>query len=413
MLTTILFLMISFILILLQKKQENNWVNLISILMAPYFVLVFLNNFFVYKTGFYKISDSVLIMLTVSFVLFYVGSRALRVRAGLLNQENANVEKFKKYNMKAMVIFLYIIGIIALIKILVLFLGGQFNSTNVDEVEGMMGNGLVGHLILCSNAILPIVFLYWTYTKKIWHLIPVLLVFVANFSTLVKYNIIGVFVSLFIFMLIYKKSILKRAVLILVVAVVTIFIGNYALTFAIKGSQVSSSFYWGHLWTYMSGSIIYDNYIFTKGVRVGVSIGYKLMTFICALPNMFIYAFSGNKIFPHERQPDRLTSSFGENSNVVDAFGYLFPSKGDTMDIIIYGLTILVIGFIFTGIYIWGMKKNDMFNTFIANFLTYFVFFSFFGTFYINSGPWEILVYSLIVPNLFYRTGKHLTIRLR
>lgn len=410
---TIVFLSIIFLLIYLQKRRENNWINLISILMTPYFVLVFLNNFFVYKTGFYKINDSVLIMLLVSFLLFYVGGRVFNVRGAFLNQENENLDKFKNYNMNSMIVFLYAIGIIALLKLLTLYFGGQFNASNVDTAEGIMGNGPVGHLLLCSYAILPIVFLYWTYTKKIWHLIPVLLIFVATFATLVKYNIIGVFVSLFIFLLIYKKSILKRAVLVLVFAVLAIFIGNYTLTFAIKGVNVSSSFYLGHLWTYMSGSLIYDNYIFTKGIRIGISTGYKLMTFLSALPNMFINAISGTKIFPHERQQDLLISSFGENSNVVDAIGYLFPSKGDISDIILYGMVIFIIGFIFTGIYKWGMKKSDMFNTFIANFLSYFVFFSFFGTFYINSSPWEILVYSLIIPSLFFRTSKPFTIRLR
>lgn len=413
MATTIVFLISTFLLIYLQKRRENNWVNLVSILMAPYFVLVFLNNFFIYRTGFYKIDDNVLIMLIVSFLLFYVGGRMFNVKGAFLNQENENLDKFKNYNMNGMVVFLYVIGIIALLKLLTLYLGGQFNTSNVDAAEGIMGNGLVGHLLLCSYAVLPIVFLYWTYTKKIWHLIPVLLIFVATFATLVKYNIIGVFVSLFIFLLIYKKSILKRAVIVLLFSVFAIFIGNYALTFAIKGVEVSSSFYWGHLWTYMSGSLIYDNYIFTRGIRVGINIGYKLMTFISALPNMFIYAVSGTKIFPHERQPDLLTSSFGENSNVVDAFGYLFPSKGDIADIFLYGMVIFIIGFTFMGIYKWGMKKSDMFNTFIANFLSYFVFFSFFGTFYINSSPWEILVYSLIIPSLFFRTGKTFTIRLR
>lgn len=412
MLITILFLIVSGSLIVIQKRKENNWINLISILVAPYFVLVFLNNFFVYRTGFYRIDDRVLIMLMVSFLLFYIGGRIFNVQEGFLNQEYENEMKFENYHMNAMIAFLYFVGICGLIKIFLLYRAGQFSFNNIDSAEGVMGNGPVGHLLLCSYSILPIVFLYWTYTKKFRHFLPILMIFLTTFASLVKYNIIGVFVSLFIFLLIYRKSYLKRAVFVLIIAVVAIFIANYALTFAIRRATVDSSFYWGHLWTYMSGSLIYDNYIFTKGIRVGVSIGYKLMTFLCAFPNMFILKITGHKIFPHERQDDLLTSSFGENSNVVDAFGYLFPSKGDVSEIIMYGIVIFLIGFLFMGIYQHNMKKSDMFNTFIANFLTYFVFFSFFGTFYINSSPWEILIYSLIIPNLFYRTGKKLCIRL-
>lgn len=401
---TWVFIIVVTLLIVWQHHREKNWVNLISILMAPYVILVSLNNLFVKELGFYMIEDNVLIMLLAAFMLFFIGG--LPFNAGKFNHDNEadNEKKLALYDIDAMNVVLFIIGIIGLIKIVVLFMQGAFSGSNIDEAEGVMGNGIVGHLLLASYSIMPIVFLYWTYTKKLKYLISILMIFVVTFSSLIKYNIVGAFVTTFIFILMYRKSLLKRSIVLLVVAVVAVFIGNYALTFFIKGtsSQVSYIFYLGHLWTYMSGSLIYDNYIFSSGVGVGLTVGYKLMTFLCALPNMFINKVFGVTLFPHTRKDDLLTSSFGETSNVTDAIGYLFPSKGDVYQIALWALAIIVLGFLFALIYKRNTRNSGKFNTFIANFLCYFVFFSFFGTFYINSAPWEILVYSMFIPNLFY-----------
>lgn len=416
---TWIFIIVVILLIVWQHHREKNWVNLISILMAPYVILVALNNLLVKKVGFYMIEDNVLVMLLAAFLLFFVGGLPFNAGKFNHNSEADNEKKLAMYDIDAMNAALYIIGIMGLIKMVVLFLRGAFNSSNIDLAEGTMGNGIVGHLLLASYSIVPIVFLYWTYTKKLKYLISIMMIFVVTFSSLVKYNIVGVFVTTFIFILMYRKSLLKRSIVVLVAAVVAVFIGNYALTFFIKGaySEISYTFYLGHLWTYMSGSLIYDNYIFSKGVGVGLTVGYKLMTFLCALPNMFLNKFMGITLFPHTRKNDLFTSSFGETSNVTDAIGYLFPSKGDIYEIVLWAFVICALGFLFALIYRKNTRRSNKFNTFIANFLCYFVFFSFFGTFYINSSPWEILVYSLFVPNLFFerriRIGRKVRLKWR
>lgn len=399
------FLLISILIIIIQYRREKNWLNLSSLFIVPYLVLVSINNIIIYRFGFYQISDSVLLMLTCAFSLFYIGSRVFVVNSNTLIKEQDNEERFAEYDIDTMTIFLYIVAIAGLIKAFIMFRNGQFAATTISDVEGTISRGIVGHLLLASYSVLPIVFLYWTYIKKLKYIIPVLGIFLVSFATFIKYNIIGIFVSLFIFLIIYKKSVIKIAVIILVTAAVGIFFVNYAVVFYIRGvfSNATTQFYLEHLWTYMCGSLIYDNYIFTNGVRVGVGISYKLMTFLCALPNMFIGKLFNIKLFPHMRQPDMLTASHGVTSNVVDSIGYLFPSKGSLFDLLLFGIVFLTIGALFSYIYRRNMKNNRKFNTFIANFLCYFVFFSFFGTFYVQSGPWEILVYSLILPNLLYK----------
>lgn len=390
--------------IIQKRRQEGNWVNLISILMAPYVILVFLNNFFVYRIGFYKVDDKVLLMLLYAFLMFYMGASLFNIKKGHIVKENNTEAKFSFYNIKRMTYFLYFVGIAGLIRLFTLYRSGLFSAGNTNDAEGIMGNGPIGHLVLSSYAVFPIIFLYWTYNKRSWfHLCPLLMIALITFSTLIKYNIVGLIVSTFLFVLIYRKSLLKYALVTLVSLVLIVFIGNYAFTFFINGSNVDYTFYIGHFWTYACGSIIYDNYIFSSGIRVGVDIFYKLGTFLFALPNMFIQKLTEEKLFSHERQDDLSTGDFGEDSNVVDAFGYLFPSKGHISEIVLYGILIFIVGAFFAYLYKKHMAENKYFDTFIANFLCLFVFFSFFGTFYINSNPWEIIVYSLIIPKLFVK----------
>lgn len=402
---TIIFLIFAIIIILLQYRRERNMVNCVSILITPYIIIVFFNVIVFEKLGFNKISDEVLFMLLTSFIAFYIGSLIATPRTIPEIYEDENDSRYEKYNISGMTNVVLIIGVIGLIKLGHLVISGGF-KTNFDGMEGVMGNGIVGHLLLASYALVPIIFLYWLdHKKKVKCLIAVILIMCATFSTLVKYNIIGVIVSLFIFTTMYKKSMLKRSIIIMVTMVVLVFVANYALGFVLRNITVDSNFYLDHLWVYAGGSVLYDNGIFNGTVFNNQSVLYRLCIFLFAFPNMFIKKINGGVgIFQHVKKSFlSIGSGYGMNSNVVDAIGYLFPYRLGAGEMTIYYLLIIVFGIWFTRIYLQAKQKSNYFNVLGCNFLTYFVFFSFFGTFYINSGPWEILIYSVIIPCFFLR----------
>ena len=401
---TIIFLIMSLFIVWLQYVREKNMVNLVSLLVMPYFAIVLFNNFFFYRLGFYKIEDNVLIMILASLLTFFAGSCFVAPEKTPLIFEEDNPDRFSKYNVLAMKKALYIIGFIGLVKVVQFYVTGQFSAERFDEAEGLMGNGIVGHLLLVSYSILPIVFLYWLeHKKEISYLFATIFIVAVTFTSLVKYNVIGVVVSLFIFTTVYKKSLLRKSLILLVTIVVALFVGNYLLGFYLRNVNVASSFYINHLWVYVSGSPIYDKYIFNPGINTELSVGHKLMTFLMAFPNMFIKRFFGGEgLFPHLKKSFLpIGTQYGQVSNVTDAFGYLYPAKGDFMELVFYFAALLVLGFVFSRAYMKAKRKSEYFNTFMCNLITYFIFFSFFGTFYINPGPWEMLIYSLIVPSLF------------
>lgn len=325
-----------------------------------------------------------------------------KVKKNSTNKEEDNVSKLSRYDFKKMRTFLIFIGLIGIVKIIILYLQGSFSS-NIDDVEGVMGGGAIGHLLLASYSLLPIYFMYWTYNRKLTILMPIILIMIVTFSSFVKYNIIGLFVSFFLFLALYRKSVLKRSLLILVSFVGVVFYVNYAISFVVVGNDMTTQFILNHFWMYIAGSLIYDNYIFLYGIRPGIGVFYKLGTFIFALPNMFLEKTFDFKLFPHVRQEDLSISDFGETSNVVDAIGYLYPSKCDVLEVIIFYVILFILGALMAYIYKKHMKSSKYYDVFIVNFLCYFVFFSFFGTFYINSAPWEILIYSIFIPKLFIK----------
>lgn len=401
---TFLFLIVVGSLLLIQKYKEGNWINLVSILMGPYWLIVFFNNLFVSKMGFYRISDEVLIMLMFSFIFFFFGSLIFSVQRRFYSKSEC-WQMLQRYDLIKMRKFLGLVGFLGIAKLLYLIHKGSF-YIDFDEMEGVMTSGIVGHLLLASFSVLPIYILYYSYDRKITNLFPIILILIITFSGFIKYTIMGVFVSLFIFLLLYRRDMLKRAMIILVGLVFITFFSNYAIGFALSGTEVAPDFFIQHFWKYFSGSVIYSNYNFTIGIGENAGIGYKIMTFLCALPNMFLSLF--NEVwFPYKGQEMLPVSDIGEESNVVDAIGYLFPSKSDIIEVFLFYIVLFLLGLLFSYIYKTHTLKKPYFDTFIANFLCYFVFFSFFGTFYINSGPWEIISYSLFVPKFFYKHEKN------
>lgn len=391
--------------IVFQRYREGRWLNLISLLMAPYVAIVSLNNFLVYKMGFYKISDDVIIMLMMAFVPFFLGSLPFKYKVKT-HPESKNSFLLQQYNISRIKWYLYFVGIIGIVKAVILYRQGSFLSDVDDDSEGIMGNGIVAHLLLSTYSVLPIYFLNWTYKKDLKGLIPVILILIVAFSSLIKYNVIGPIVTLFIFISLYRTSLLKKASIGLGFFVALFFVANYALGFAMAGSDVPAAFYIGHFWKYFSGSVIYDNYIFTSGIRVDTSLFYKLMTFLLALPNMFFGKLFDVTYFPHVGQQMRDVSDFGEQSNVVDVVGYIYPSRGEGSDILLFMIFYFVIGFFFSFLYKKRLERAMRFDTFIANFLTYFVFLSFFAPFFVLANPWEIIVWALIMPYLFYNNHR-------
>lgn len=396
----IIFSVVCLCIIFLSYKREGKLLNLVSLITIPYLIIIPLNNIYFIKNGFYEISNRVIFLLTTCLFTYFLGVLSIKP-VSIQNKVKIEDNSLGGYNIKRMTLVLYFISIIASIKLLYAIKNGILFSVNSEQEEGYMSSGLVGHLLNLSYVLLPYVFLYWTYYKKTFYFIPIILIIVAIFSTFIKYHIIGLFFILYLFVGLYKKISIYKSSGLLATIVFGIFCLNYFVGFFFSESLPDSEFYTNHFWKYVSGSLIHDNYIFTTGIRPETSIWYKLGTFLSAFPNMFL-SLVDEKIFPPIPVGWERLSNFGEDGNVICAFGALYPSKGNGIDIIMFYIIIYLIALFSKFIINYrALKMNGKPDVFVVVFLTFFVFFSFFGTFYQLSTPWEILIYALIIPPLF------------
>ena len=276
-----------------------------------------------------------------------------------------------------------------------------------EAFSGYLTSGIPGHIFLSSAPLVPVMFYYWLKNPgRIRYLLAVLCLTGLFFMTLVKYHVISVAIATYFLAAIEDKKYLKTGGLLLGAAGTSVFVLNYFISFLVRGvaGNIDNSFYMNHFWNYAAGSLVYDNRIFINGIRTDVSIFYKLGSFVAAPVNLFLYGLFGLRLFPHDTLKHYLVASNGEKGNVVDAIGYLFPSKGSMVDILVFGLVILLFGALFSWIYhslyLKSIRENRL-PVMLAYFMTYFVFLSFFGTFYINLVPYEILFWCWVMMFVF------------
>ena len=147
-----------------------------------------------------------------------------------------------------------------------------------EKFSGVLTSGIAGHFFLTSTPLIPIMFYYWLVNKKEKrYLITTVLLTALFFMTFVKYHVISIIIATYLLASYENKRYLRPGAIFLTIGAAGAFIFNYLVSFLLRGviGNVRTSYYFQHLWGYISGSLIYDNYIFDKGIRVGTSIFYK------------------------------------------------------------------------------------------------------------------------------------------
>lgn len=412
---TYIFVILIAALILLSIRIAKNMFNVFSVLSIPYLLIVPINNIIIANYGFYKINNQTLLMLLIGLSCFFVGF-AIANKIIPLNKNSYVIQQidFKNFKMKHVLRYVLFVELLTIVRFIYIILKNGASFITTPLYEGMLTKGALGHLLLTIYPLIPVVFFYWLKNKREWrYLAATLIGALVLFLTLVKYHVIGMLVLLYFFSIINDKRYLKKGSISIVIIVLSCFIGNYLFQFTISDTayKVDNSYYFQHLWNYISGSLIYDNYIFTTGLRVGTDIFYKLGTFVCAPINMFLNVVDVS-LFPHEAQEFRFVSQSGERGNVCDAIGYLYPSKGFVEDIFMFMMALVSIGFMITLIHnrLWKSSNKQNFIITTCVLLTFFVFFSFFGTFYVSPVPWEILFWSYFSLRFFRKRQQSFTV---
>lgn len=401
-------------LIIFDYKLNFHRISPFSAISVPYAVLILFNNVIAVEYGFYRVSNSVIVMECSALVCFFMGSviSGIMYRSDLKRGVSASTlgyRKIENYKIDRIYRYCRFVIVIEALRIMGIVLKHGIGYFFMPQNEGIILRGPLGHLLLTIYPLLPIMFLIWMNEKrKKKYLILCVLGALILFSSLVKYHVIGLMVLMFLFVCMECKKYLYKGILVIVISSCTFFFLNYFVTFLYRKINVNSTFYLAHLWKYLAGSLIYNDVIFTTGLRVGLPGYYKLARLLLTLPNMFIRKIMGFSVVPEiEDTPFMAVSSIGESGNVIDFIGYLFPSKGSLLSLIGFGFIMAGIGFIMNFAYIRSVNNTREFLLPISVAITFFCFLSFFAVYGGLIPPWEILVWSLIMPKLFYKYKKY------
>lgn len=418
----VLFLTICLLMIWTEYKITNRLINIISVFAIPYMLIIPLNNWIMTSFGFYEISNNVILMIFSALVLIFIGSLISNFKKIKFNiggnlvtdfknyiskpkeKKDSGNNKFQFYKIDKMRNYIFIIELITFCRLLYIIMTHGFYFLQNDEFSGVLIKGILGHLFLTIYPLIPIVFYYWLKHKDEWtYLLSTVFGITLLFFTFVKYHSIGMVLLIYLFVSMEDHKYLFKGATFVGIVICSLFILSYFAVFFVRGitSVVSVNYYFNHLWNYIAGSLIYDNLIFTDGVRVGTGLLYKIGTFVLTPLNLFLLKFFNIELCPHEVLAHLPVGTNGEEGNVVDAFGYLFPSKGSIYEILAWGIFLIVVGVVFALIYNNLLKNKDEFSISICIFLTFFIAFSFFGTFYIHFLCWEVLMWSFIIPKFF------------
>ena len=405
----LLFMVSIAILLLIEWKVTKNFINIFSMTAIPYFVIIPLNNlYFADLLGFYKVDNEVIEMLLLGLISIFIGCLV----AGIFNsrrllyvkvEDDVNVI-FERYDVRKIARLILLIEMIMLIRAAFIFF--QSGISGFSNNEGAYLSGGVGHLYLMIFPLLPVVLLKWLTDKKekMYLIIYIIGLFIAALS-FVKYNVISLVIITYIFICIHNKKYIVKGAILMIVLIVAFFIGNYILGFIANNmiGEVSNSFYKNHLWMYISGSLIHDNKIFSAGLNQNCGMIYKIVYCLAPLPNMFYKLFTGSTFTFHINVPMEILGRNGEAGNVIDFIGFMYSSgfKVPFLDKISFSLFWIFMGLLFSIFFYRGMRRQGNLRITICIIITFFCILSFFGVYASLSTTWEILIWSMIIPNFF------------
>ena len=402
---------IIFMTILCSKYIHKNWINPHNALALPYFVIILIHKLYGESLGFYPISNKTMIIVTIGIVLFFLGTSLTMLfkrneyqSSSLSFLEYEDVFKF--YRIKGMLNYALIV--VAISGIRTIYQIYRLGIRGLSDNEGLVISGIIGHLMLTIYPIVPVLFFYWLKhrkTKYKWRILAITICYIGMlFLTFVKYHVAGIIIIIFLLSVNHEPKYFKKGVVILSTLVIGLFVLNYVAGFISANiiKQVNRSFYTTHLWGYISGSLINSGKWISGFPAATSSVPYKLLSYIFVLPNMFISTIFKENLFPvASGVPMSIIGNNMETSNVVDAISTLYPSNGDALEVIFFSIAMIALGGIFEYIFIKQKGRNSRLQISTAVIMTFMLFFSFFGTFYMNPMPWEIIVYSYIIIGLF------------
>lgn len=408
----IIFVIVFLMIFAIEYYYRRTVLNTVCITFAPYVAIVFINNVFCSKMGYYIINDTVIIYLIITMLLTMLG--ALLCNLFYANRKHVYVFKSENNNFddRADIIEQNI----RLIKIWICFCcllrGGQIISTfsryglamiSANDFEEFGFSGLQSHLFLTVYPMAAILFYHGLKKKDKTAFIIYSIGLIIACASFIKYHAIFYVMITYIYAVIKDRGMAKRLLIFIAGMIIILFIGNYVVSFSIRGfTDYTTNSLMIKLWDYIGGSVINGNVCMELYGREIYSASDFLKATFLPLFNTVFGKILGIQIDINTSVIGfRTLNIYHSTSNV---YGMIF-NPILTNSFIFYVSYCLIYGAIVNilvrKILVRSSDKNLLFYTTAITIIIMTFFANYFGL----SAIWELLLWSYCIPRLF--TKKH------
>lgn len=382
---------------IVEYKLTKRWFTPSALLGWPFVIVILMINIIGEKYKFYSISVHTIDQIIIGIIFFSIGS----IFANIIKKGNKiKFYKLSRFNgdldsrINIIVNYTYVVATITLIR-LAIYMNkyGVDNFIATDGAEGVLMSGIFSHLLLSVYPLTAIITSYAIRKKKYSYLVPVILIIGLVYFTFVKYHLIVLVLIIIIYLNIENPKMFYRTIPVLIIAPVIIFIVNYLSKFNASGVQVKEGYIFNHLINYLSGGLIYNS-VNPNFVYNNYGITEIVIMMFMVIPNLFTNLLFGFKYYSYEPLPFVSMGLNGESGNVLNTISFLFTSR----EFIATCFIIMIWGFILGLLYTKVKINYSLLATVYS-----FTLLSFYATFYVLTPPWEMIIFSIIMPRLFIK----------
>lgn len=349
-------LLSAYLLVLILKKLANFSIfDGFFFVMSPFVFIILLNNLFFYKIGFHKIESDIVYLHALAVAVFGLGSLLVDMRRQMIKVQPV-LMKYETPDLRLSWLYTIVIGAIAIVFLDIVMRVQAHGLANVlATAQGTEQGSIAAHLTLLLNPLSVLLFDYYCEKKNKACLFLWAIALVCVFATFIKYHIISAVLTLAIYIIIRRPSLVKKVIIVAGIGIVLFFVLNYAIGFNVRDIEVETSFYLKHLWKYLAGGTTnitnLEQYI--VGYKIELSFGDWLLAILTSFWDMFSLKLFGVEISDYQFSTVLpyfpLNIEGDETSNVISFLGAVYLHTG-------------IVGFVvFT--FIWGILVQAVYTT--------------------------------------------------
>ena len=400
-----------FIINIVEYHTEKTIFTPINILLGPYVIITILNNLIATKQGYFIVEDKVIYLLLVALIMVYFSS-FLREHINIndySNNDNVPISTLcnDEFLMKKIEILFLACSVIRLVQIIITIRQYGIRVIGQNDFSDLGFNGFPSHLYLMVFPFAALLLYRGISDKNIRDLALFSFGLLITFLSFIKYHAIFYVLISFIFCGLSDKKMIKRIIGLIALLIIILFIGNYYISFVLRGMNgYSNKDYFIKLWDYIGGSLINGN----KCIRFNeYQIDYSWWDLLYA--SLFpvavgiLNALGANIKMPEFKLGFQNISRMGTKSNVTGLLFNISYTGSEILFVLFNIISAFIIAGIIKKIENGQHQRNLLFYSVCLTVATM----TFFANYFTLTVIWELLFWSYFIPRILF--SKKIVIR--